>query len=93
MSQNIYSGYGGSGGNGTLSIGAYTGPINIAEPGTTPHEFAGMDIRITVANNGTIVIVKRDGYGIKPDLYVVHDDQDLGQEIGKIITMTCLTKE
>jgi hypothetical protein len=93
MSQNIYTGSHG-GGSGMLSItGAGIPSLNINDLSSRPHEFDGMDIRITVANNGTIVSVKRDGYGNKPDLYVVHDDQDLGQEIGKIITMTCLTKE
>jgi hypothetical protein len=86
---NIY----GSGGSSGLSIGASVPSISITELGSHNHEFDGMDIRITVANNGTIVSVKKDGYGSKPDLYVVHDNQDLGQEIGKIITMACLKKE
>ena len=56
------------------------------------HMFAGIDIRITPAHGGTIVSISR-GSGSTPSLYVVAEDQDLGTEIGKIITMTCLTKE
>ena len=87
----------GNTGGVTLSMGSPAGvgfgPIGIADLGSHSHQFDGMDIRITVANNGTIISVKREGYGNKPDLYLVHEDQDLGQEIGKIITMSCLKKE
>jgi hypothetical protein len=56
------------------------------------HMFSGLDIRITPAHGGTIVSVSQ-GPGNSPTLYVVGEEQDLGTEVGKIITMTCLTKE
>lgn len=78
-------------GAGVLSISGGSNGISLTE--SNSHQFDGMDIRVTVANNGTIVSVREDGYGSKPKLYVIHNDQDLGQEIGKIITMICLKKE
>ena len=56
------------------------------------HMFSGLDIRITPAHGGIIVSVSQ-GPGNSPTLYVVGSEQDLGTEVGKIITMTCLTKE
>jgi hypothetical protein len=56
------------------------------------HMFSGLDIRITPAHGGTIISVSQ-GAGNSPTLYVVGEGQDLGAEVGKIITMTCLKKE
>ena len=58
------------------------------------HPFGeGLDIRITPANGGTVVSVHRTDAirGMtKPDIYVISDRDDLGTELGKIITMVCL---
>jgi hypothetical protein len=53
----------------------------------------GVDIRITPAAGGTIVSILRSEYVGKPDLYVISDQQDMGEELGKIITMACLKQE
>ena len=58
------------------------------------HKFHGMDIRITPANGGMIIsIADSTAYGREPDLYVIGEGQDLGQEINKLITMHYLKKE
>jgi len=59
------------------------------------HPFGeGLDIRITPANGGTVVSVvpgsNVSGLLNKPDIYVISDKDDLGAELGKIITMVCL---
>ncbi len=61
------------------------------------HRFQGLDIRVSPANGGWIISIHPStysvGYAVEPDLYVVHEDQDIGTELGKIITMHCLKKE
>ena len=62
---------------------------------TESHPFGeGLDIRITPANGGTVVSVvpgsNVSGLLNKPDIYVISDKDDLGAELGKIITMVCL---
>ena len=58
------------------------------------HEFeAGMDLRITPANGGHIISLSHRNSGAVPELHIVTEDKDLGTEIGKIITMSCLKKE
>jgi hypothetical protein len=60
----------------------------------TQHEFdEGIDIRVTPATGGVIVSVNHRNFNIKPDLYIVTEDKDLGTEIGKIITMSYLKKD
>jgi hypothetical protein len=56
------------------------------------HPFDGMDIRITRASNGMIVSIKDDNRS-QGELHVIHDNEDMGQELGKIITMSVLKKE
>ena len=78
--------------------GGYAGMPGVTLGGTysvgTQHEFdEGIDIRITPAAGGFIVSVSQRNYGVRPDLHIVTEDKDLGSEIGKIITMTCLKKE
>jgi hypothetical protein len=47
-----------------------------------------MTIRITPANGGTIISIKDElDFGAKPELYVLTQDQNLAEEIGKIITL------
>jgi hypothetical protein len=76
---------------------AIAGSMGISGIGSdqVQHEFNhGIDIRVTPANGGYIVSISpRTGYGQVPDLHIVSSDQDLGAEIGKIITLTCLKKE
>ncbi len=53
-------------------------------------ESRGFNLKVVKANGGTIVEVSR--YEISKDrngcgVYVITDDKDLGDEIGKIITM------
>ena len=61
---------------------------------TESHPFGeGLDIRITPANGGTVVSVitsSPSGMLTKPNIYVISDKDDLGTELGKIITMVCL---
>jgi len=63
-------------------------PISIDE---TPHiDSNGFRLQVYKANGGTIVETRK--YDTRKDenlnsLYVITEDKDLGQEIGKIITM------
>lgn len=58
------------------------------------HRFNGLDIRVITANGGMIVsITDPNNYGREPDLYLIHEDQDLGSELGKLVTMYYLKKE
>lgn len=61
------------------------------------HKFPGTDIRITPANGGYIISISQSSDYIhtrsEPDLYIISEDQDLGTELGKIITMSNLKRE
>lgn len=77
---------------GGLSVSGAAGLTGMAPS----HKFPGFDIRVSHANGGWIISVHATysiGYAVEPDLYVIHEDQDLGTELGKIITMHCLQKE
>jgi hypothetical protein len=54
-----------------------------------PNKKISFDVH--TANGGYVIKVAR-GYGDDSDLYVVGDDQDLGQELGKIVTHYTLAK-
>jgi hypothetical protein len=54
-----------------------------------PNKKISFDIH--TAHGGYVIKVAR-GYGDDSDLYVVGDDQDLGQELGKIVTHYTLAK-
>ena len=81
----------------------YTGPIPSGMTGAVlgggytigvQHEFdAGIDLRITPAHGGFIISLSHRNTGTIPELHIVTEDKDLGAEIGKIITMSCLKKE
>lgn len=77
-------GAGGSPGIDTITIGGLAS--------MSGHKFDGMDIRITHAHGGYIISLHTDR-SRSPDLYIVTEDKELGEEIGKIITMHCLKKE
>lgn len=75
---------------GAIGAGVLGGPYHIGGH----HEFdAGMDLRITPANGGYIVSLNHRNTGTVPELHIVTEDKDLGKEIGKIITMSCLKKD
>jgi hypothetical protein len=38
-----------------------------------------------------VVEVERGGYGVENELYIISEDQDLGVELGKIITHNALS--
>lgn len=47
---------------------------------------------VHTAFNGYVVRVSH-GFGIEDDMYVISDKQDLGQELGKIVTHHTLAKK
>jgi hypothetical protein len=58
------------------------------------HEFDdGLDIRLTPAAGGFVVSIFHRNSGNKPSLHLITEDQDLGAELGKIITVSYLKKE
>jgi hypothetical protein len=73
--------------------GASYGQISI-DSLTNRHEFDdGLDIRITPAAGGCIVSIMHRNLNRRPELHIVTEDQDLGTELGKIITVSYLKKE
>ena len=54
-----------------------------------PNKKISFDIH--TAHGGYVVRVSK-GYGGEDDMYVIGDEQDLGQELGKIVTHHTLTK-
>lgn len=68
--------------------------ISIGESMSGRHPFPGLDLRVTPATGGYIVSMHlKKSFASEPELYIISEDQDLGVELGKIITMACLTKE
>jgi hypothetical protein len=58
------------------------------------HEFDdGLDIRLTPAAGGFVVSIFHRNSGNRPSLHLITEDQDLGAELGKIITVSYLKKE
>ena len=55
-----------------------------------PNKKISFDVH--TAHGGYVVRVSK-GYGSDDDMYVISDDQDLGQELGKIVTHHTLAKE
>ena len=55
-----------------------------------PNKKVTMDVH--TAHGGYVVKISK-GYGVEDDMYVIGEDQDLGQELGKIITHHTLAKE
>ena len=52
----------------------------------------GLNIRIVPATGGTIISIRDENYGGTSDLYGINQDQDVGTELGKIITLHYLKK-
>lgn len=77
---------GGAGGSTDISIGEIYGSSNKSR---LPNKKLSIDVH--EAHGGYIVQVQR-GSAYEGDLYIVAEDQDLGQEIGKIITHSTLIK-
>jgi hypothetical protein len=67
---------------GSFTLGGYDKKL--------PNKKISFDIH--TAHGGYVVKVSK-GHGVEDDMYVVGDDQDLGAEIGKIITHYTLAKE
>jgi hypothetical protein len=78
------------------SSGTYTIPnISLGDVyGETKSQLPNKKLSFDVhkAHGGYIVQVQQ-GLGHEADLYIVAEDQDLGQEIGKIITHNILNKQ
>ena len=55
-----------------------------------PNKKISFDVH--TAHGGYVVRVSQ-GYGAEDDMYVISDNQDLGQELGKIVTHHTLSKE
>lgn len=55
-----------------------------------PNKKISFDVH--TAHGGYVVRVSK-GYGSEDDMYVIGEDQDLGQELGKIVTHHALAKE
>lgn len=55
-----------------------------------PNKKISFDVH--TAHGGYVVKVSK-GHGVEDDMYVIGDDQDLGQELGKIVTHHTLAKE
>jgi len=67
-----------------IDIGGYTDRPKL------PNKKITMDVH--TAHGGYVVRISK-GYGVEDDMYVIGLDQDLGQELGKIITHHTLAKE
>lgn len=73
-----------------LNMGPVTG-ISIADAYGAKQASSSLpnkkvNLSIHQANGGYIVEITNNGYAIDSELYIISEDKDLGQEIGKIIT-------
>jgi hypothetical protein len=55
-----------------------------------PNKKISFDVH--TAHGGYVIRISQ-GYGVEDEMYVISDDQDLGQELGKIVTHHTLTKK
>jgi len=55
-----------------------------------PNKKISFDVH--TAHGGYVIRVSQS-YGVEDDMYVISDNQDLGQELGKIVTHHTLSKE
>lgn len=70
---------------GQVEFGGYT-----VDRQRLPNKKISFDVH--TAHNGYVVRVSQNTFGVEDDMYVINDDQDLGQELGKIITHFTLSK-
>jgi hypothetical protein len=80
---------GGLGGYSTLGIPGYSAN---EIPGITTNRDVGLNIKIVPATGGTIVSINDMNQIRSSDLYIIHESQDIGQELGKILTLHYLKK-
>ena len=80
-------------GVGPLTVGQIS-QIDISGYGLDNKKLPNKKISFDVhtAHGGYVVRVSQ-GYGTEDDMYVISDNQDLGQELGKIVTHHTLSKE
>jgi len=80
----------------TIGLGGYTlagqGVSMTGHDELTQMNNQGLNIRIVPATGGTIISIRADNNYSNGDLFVIHEDQDLGAELGKIITLHYLKK-
>ena len=55
-----------------------------------PNKKISFDVH--TAHGGYVVRVSQNTFGLEDEMYVISDDQDLGQELGKIVTHHTLSK-
>jgi hypothetical protein len=71
---------------GGLTLGGASGHDEL-----TQQSNQGLNIRIVPASGGHIVSIRKDNnYSSNSDLHIIHEDSDLGVELGKIITLLYL---
>lgn len=68
-----------------IDLGAYS-----MDNKKLPNKKISFDVH--TAHGGYVVRVSQS-YGVEDDMYVISDDKDLGQELGKIVTHHTLSKE
>jgi hypothetical protein len=68
-----------------IEIGGYSDKSKL------PNKKISFDVH--TAHGGYVVRVSQGGYGNEDEMYVISDEQDLGQELGKIVTHHTLAKE
>jgi hypothetical protein len=83
------TGYGAIPSVGQIGIGKASLSDDIFHLGTR-----GLTVRILPANGGIIISIRdENGTAQNSDLYVISGEQELGNELGKIITMHYLKKD
>ena len=93
-------------GMGQVQLGGYTqttphvaplqpltvGDIGMFKMGGLKLPNKKISLTIHEANGGYVVTIDKGQYGEESDMYVIDVDKDLGEEIGKIITHSTLSK-
>jgi len=82
------TGYGAIPGVGQIGIGQASLSDDIFHLGPR-----GLTIRVMPATGGIIISIRDENEHGMSDLYVISSEQDIGEELGKIITMHYLKKE
>lgn len=68
-----------------IDVGGYTSEKKL------PNKKISIDVH--TAYGGYVVRLSKGVYGSEDDMYVIGENQDLGQELGKILTHTFLKTE